>query len=102
MSKLNYPANGLYILVKPHEERFNEHMSEAISNSNFDIPSDFQYKNYLDSLSDTLREYYSRKNEITSKIRRTDAIFSNISDVFTVRASRIITPEINKRERLIR
>ena len=101
MSKLIYPANGLYPRCKRSVERCATDIQSAISNCTFDIPSDFPYRGYLDGLRDTLNNYYHKINNIGLKIEITDKSFSNLSNRLTTSAGKITTSKIPKRDRMI-
>lgn len=102
MSKLNYPVEGIYGISKGHIENCANNISDASSNCWFDVPGDFQYRDYLNGLGDTLRNYSREINSIGAKIQSTDRGLSRLSDNLSVSAKRLTVAKVGNRERLVK
>ena len=102
MPKFTYPADGLYNRCSGSVERSSKNLAGAISHCNFDIPSDFPYKNYLYGLDEKLRNYYQEISDIKARIRKIDSNFRALSNQSENSAARLIVSKINRRERMIK
>ena len=102
MTKLIYPNDGIYNCCGSEAEQCSSYLSRAISNCNFDIPADFDYKNYLSGLGEKLRGYRTEINEVRSTLKVTDRNFRALSDRSEDNASRLPASKIGKRDRLIK
>lgn len=101
MTKLIYPVNGIYPNCRDDIQGCTKKLSKAVANCNFDIPSDFPYKNYLRNLDNKLNKCLAEIDSISSKLKRTDSSFNMLSDNLTADASRITPIKVAKRDRMI-
>lgn len=101
MTKLVYPKDGLVVSCGKSVRTCTRKLSGAIGECSFDIPSDFVYSNYLNGLESKLNAYLATVHEISSKIKKTDREFSNLSDSLEDSAKKITVNKLRNRERMI-
>lgn len=96
-----YPTNGIYRCCKNHIESCTNHLSRAISNCNFDIPSEFVYKSYLNNIDNIIRDYYREITSINSKILKINNTYETLSSDLELDKKKIIVSKIKDRDRMI-
>lgn len=101
MSKLLYPNDGIYTYCKVHIESCANHLSQAISSCNFNIPEDFVYRNYLNNLDNVARDYYREISSINSRMLKTNNNFKTLSSDLKTNAKKMTTGKIKDRDRMI-
>lgn len=101
MSKISYPAEGLYKYTKFHTENVASQMQRASNNFPLNIPYDFAYRKYLLSLRDTINNFYKEINQIDDKIQKADTNYNNLENSLSKAASDIMVKKITERDRMI-
>lgn len=101
MSKLYYPSEGIYKYCRNDIEAGSNNLNNAYNNCNLDVPSDFSYKNYLDSLDSTIKSYCNELNNISSKLERTNSNYDNLESDLSSKAQKMVSVKIKDRERMI-
>ncbi len=101
MTKLVYSKNGVYKYCKHHINSCANNLSNAMNNCNFDIPSDFEYNNYLYNLDGVLRDYYNRANNLDSKLQKSNSNIDTLSSDLLSSAEKMTGMKIKERDRMI-
>ena len=101
MSQINYPEDGIYNICSDNIYGCREHIRASISESHFDIPEGFGYRNYLAGLNGTLNDFRSELNSIDSCLRHTDNSYKTLASSLEEEARRIEINEISERDRMI-
>ncbi len=101
MTKFSYPKDGIYRYCKSHIDSCSKNLSRAVECCNFDIPNDFPYKEYLYGLGGILREYYSRINNIDSKIQKSNSNLDSLSSDLLNSVNKMTNMKIKERDRMI-
>lgn len=101
MTKLYYPAEGIRPSCRGKVNSCARDLFSATSYCNFNIPSDFPHKHYLQNLSTTLNGYRNAIKKIDSRLNRFDNNYSRLSENLSSNASKLTTSKINQRDRMI-
>lgn len=101
MSKLFYPNDGIYKYCRTDIESCSNNLNDAYNNCNLDVPSNFAYKNYLNSLDSVIRGYCNEINSINSKLERTNSNYDDLESELSINAKNMETVKIKDRERMI-
>ena len=101
MSKLTYPADGIYNYCRDNIESCVGNLSQAVSNSSLDVPSRFAYRNYLNSLYGVLSEYKKEIGSIKSKLKQSNDNFNALSDELEDSVKKMTVTKIKERDRMI-
>lgn len=101
MSKLFYPNDGIYKYCRNDIESCSNNLNDAYGNCNLDVPSNFCYKSYLNSLDSVIRNYCNEINNINSKLERTNNNYENLESDLCINTKKIETVKIKDRERMI-
>lgn len=80
MSKLVYPKNGIYSYCRVPIENVRNNILHALNSSDLDVPYDFCYSNYLNSLESTIRNYLNEIDIINSKLKNVNNSFNDLED----------------------
>ncbi len=101
MSKLEYPSEGIYGYCKDHLDSCTSDLSRAISSCNFDVPSGFQYYNYLNGLDNVIGDYYKEINSISSKMLKTHNNYEMLASDLEASIKKKNISKIKDRDRVI-
>lgn len=101
INKIQYPGEGLEPLVNGNIQSGKDNIYEAADKCNFDIPYEFAYRDYLNSLGKQIREYGDRLNEIHEQIRSLDSLLDEKSRKFETTIQNLDEPDIIQQERRI-
>lgn len=101
MTKLLYPEDGIYRLIKDEVYQLQEHLSNGLKYTDFNIPSSFYYKYYLNNLDNTLIAY---KNELTSILEAAQKVNQNFEILemdLNIKIKTLDNKKMQERERMI-
>lgn len=101
MSKIIYPSDGIYHYCRNHIDACTSNLIKSKSACNFDIPTNFKYRNYLINLAGLLSNYQRKLDDIDSTLQRIDKRYEDLSLDLTQGAKNIETPKIIERDRMI-
>ena len=102
MTKLIYPEDGLYNKIKDSNNMAVNDLELSMQYTNFNIPADFNYRNYLLNLSNNLKNIKKEINLISDKIKINDSYLENTVNDLVNSAKTIDKDKINLRENLIK
>lgn len=101
MSKINFPQEGIYGYCRDNLDEAISNIYSALSNSTFDIPSNFNNAGYMRELNSLLNKCYSEISSINLIIQTIDQKFTEMSDILEQDAKKMESIKIQERERLI-
>lgn len=101
MSKINYPKEGLMPLVRSMFLECSNSLSSAASSSAFDVPSDFDYRNYLWDLRSRINSLNAELSRIKNEVSTSDHAFENVSVRASIRIRLYDNPRVKPRNRMI-
>lgn len=101
MTKLVYPTNGIYKKCQSELKSCANNLSRAVSNCSLNIPSDFNYKNYLRNLDNTLSKYYNEIVSIDADLKKSDTNYENLESYLIDNIKGTTVVEIKERDRMI-
>ncbi len=101
MSKLVYPDDGIYKYCKNDIDVITASLSKVISNCNFDIPSNFTYKSYLNNLANIIGDYYDEIRSINYRLQRLNNNYEILETDLVNSTKKMGTIKIDERERMI-
>lgn len=101
MSKLSYPSDGIYNSTKLYTNACYNQLNKAFSYSKLDIPTDFEYHNYLSTLSSQINSFRNEISDIDNKLRSTTKRFQTLSDNLSEQVNNLDFKDIKIRDRMI-
>ena len=102
MSKLVYPADGLYDTTKTYTIEAKANISNAKRYCSFNIPSSFRYRSYLYNLDDLLTEYEKDMDDILEKAKSVTQAYENLEVDLNSSIKSIDVSTIKRREKIIK
>ena len=97
MSKITYPANGLFPITKSMIDECFHYLSNARSNADLDVPHRYSRRDYLKNLDNTIDSYKKQLDDIRHDIEMADRDFDNVCKRASNRIAKIDKPKINQR-----
>lgn len=102
MNKIIYPKEGLYIYCQVNCDNVENNLVKANSKCTFTIPEGFEYKEYLQNLSNVINQYKSDITEIDEILKLIDKRYEELSDAMDERIKLLEVSKIEYRERAIK
>lgn len=101
MTKLSYPTTGIYNYYSSNIENCTRYLAQALSNSVFNIPSEFVYKQRLSNLDNVISGYCKEIGEIGTKLKYSNDNFESLSDDLVNAVEKMTISKVKERERMI-
>lgn len=99
--RLIYPSNGLINVTKTDIKDLRDNLYKAKNSTKYDIPLDFSYLKYLQSLENKISVYLKIVDKIELMIQDIDSSYSVLNSELLDNISKIDVYEIKERDRLI-
>ena len=99
--RLIYPSNGLINVTKTDIKDLRDNLYKAKNSTKYDIPLDFSYLKYLQSLENKISVYLKIVDKIELMIQDIDSSYSVLNSELLDNISKIDFYEIKERDRLI-
>lgn len=99
--RLIYPSNGLINVAKTDIKDLRDNLYKAKNSTKYDIPLDFSYLKYLQSLENKISVYLKIVDKIELMIQDIDSSYSVLNSELLDNISKIDVYEIKERDRLI-
>lgn len=99
--RLIYPSNGLINVTKTGIKDLRDNLYKAKNSTKYDIPLDFSYLKYLQSLENKISVYLKIVDKIELMIQDIDSSYSVLNSELLDNISKIDVYEIKERDRLI-
>jgi hypothetical protein len=102
MTKVSYPFAGLLSSTTPYFTKTNQHLTNAINNCSFDVPSGFSYAGFVNGLSGEISDFAKEIKDIKAKTKVTDVMYDNLENKL-VESTKVLPSNIlEPRDRLIK
>jgi len=98
---LQSKKNGIYRYCRDGIEKSLSDLSRVIPNCDFDIPSNFVYKDYLENLGSNINNLYKELNKINSKLKEINAEYVQLEDDLIDSVKSLETVKIKERDRMV-
>ena len=98
MTKVIYPDGGLSITQAKNVDKVKDYLVSAAKIS-YNVPYDFQYKNYLDSLN--VEKFISDLDFIKEEFRKIDMNYSSMNDDMSNDFKTFEQYKVSKRDSII-
>ncbi len=99
--RLIYPSNGLINVTKTDIKDLRDNLYKAKNSTKYDIPLDFSYLKYLQSLENKISVYLKIVDKIELMIQDIDSSYNVLNSELLDNISKIDVYEIKERDRLI-
>lgn len=99
--RLIYPSSGLINATKTDIKDLRDNLYKAKNSTKYDIPLDFSYLKYLQSLENKISVYLKIVDKIELMIQDIDSSYSVLNSELLDNISKIDVYEIKERDRLI-
>ena len=101
MTKIYYPENGIFKEYGDKQKLATNHLSKTANYTNYTIPSDFVYKNYLNELPELLNNLKKESNDIYNKMYKISNDYGELEKTLIENIKVIEDFEIKRRDRMI-
>ena len=102
MTKIRYPKNGLSSVCRGNFTDCTTNLKKANDNTDYSIPSNFAYKNYMITLRDTMKKYVNELNAIGGKIAATTKSYEDLENDLIQKTKLIKPHEVKPLGRMIK
>lgn len=99
--RLIYPSNGLINVTKTDIKDLRDNLYKAKNSTKYDIPLDFSYLKYLQSLENKISVYLKIVDKIELMIQDIDSSYNVLNSELLDNISKIDVYEIKERDCLI-
>lgn len=101
MSKIVYPSEGILSYCRQHIDGGFSNLRAALSYCNFDVPSDFSLRNYLNNLENVVGDYNQELSDINFKIQNTHNNYVSLDSDMETSVKKMTNIKIKDRDRMI-
>lgn len=101
MSKLVYPNDGIYKYCRDDIDVLCRRLNKITLNCDFDVPSDFDYKDYLNRLGSIINGCYEEVKSINYKLQSSNEKFEKVEADSINDTKKMVVTKIKDRDRMI-
>lgn len=102
MTKLNYPQEGIYNVIKDNVYETKADLANAKKYCSFNIPYSFRYRSYLQNLDDLLLKYEKQMDQVLEKAKKVSQSYENLEIELNTSVRNIENPKLKAREKIIK